>query len=226
VALKKTDRPTDWRAIDRWADGVGWIAHPDETMQRASHALAVEDEVWVVDPVDVPGLDDLLDQYGTVAGVVILLDRHTRDAAAVANRHDVAVHLPEMMAGRESEIDAPVKLTTATLGETGYGVYDLVDNRFWHEAFLYSEDTGQLIVPEAVGTARHYLAAGERLGVHPALRVLPPRRLGRLTLERIDVGHGEGVSENPAGAIDDALSGSRRRAPRLYARAIKQFVLS
>ena len=46
--------------IDRFDGGVGWIAYPEETMERASHALAVHDEegdadeVWVIDPVDAP----------------------------------------------------------------------------------------------------------------------------------------------------------------------------
>ena len=42
----------EYREIDRWDRGVGWIAHPGETMQRASHAL-VGDEggLWVIDPV-------------------------------------------------------------------------------------------------------------------------------------------------------------------------------
>jgi hypothetical protein len=29
----------------RWDDGVGWIAYPDERMERTSTALAVDDEV-------------------------------------------------------------------------------------------------------------------------------------------------------------------------------------
>jgi len=73
------------REIDRWDGGIGWIAYPDEGMQRASHALAGDDGgAWVVDPVDVRGVDDLLDSVGDVAGVVVCLDRHKRVSSSVS----------------------------------------------------------------------------------------------------------------------------------------------
>jgi hypothetical protein len=225
VALKKTTRATDWREIDRWEGGVGWLAHPDEAMQRASHAVAVDDEVWLVDPIDVPDLGDLLAEFGTVAGVVLLLDRHKRDAARLANRHGVAVHVPATMAGIDADLDAPVEPVAGSLTDTGYAVQELIDNRFWREAVLYSEETGQLIVPEALGTASFYRAPGERLGVSPPLRLWPPRRLDALSPDRIDVGHGTGIDDDAAGALADALDGARRRAPTLYARTIRDFLL-
>src|SRR5699024_3715660 len=83
MPMKDTGR-TDLVTIDRFDGGVGWLAHPDERMQRASHALSTDDGVWLVDPVDADGLDDLLAEEGDVAGVVILLDRHKRDAARLA----------------------------------------------------------------------------------------------------------------------------------------------
>jgi hypothetical protein len=72
------------------------------------------------------------------------------------------------------------------------------------------------VVPEAVGTAAYYLAAGERLGVHPALRLRPPRTLARFDPDRILVGHGAGVHDDATAVLDDALDGARRRTPRLY----------
>jgi len=112
--------------IDRFDRGVGWIAYPEETMERASHALAVpndetaEDDVWVIDPVDAPGLDDLLAEFGSVAGVVVCLDRHKRDSAAVATRHDVPVYVPEWMTGVADEIDAPVRRFSSRLADSGF----------------------------------------------------------------------------------------------------------
>ena len=32
VLAKATDRATEFEEVDRAADGVGWIAHPEETM--------------------------------------------------------------------------------------------------------------------------------------------------------------------------------------------------
>lgn len=214
--------PTDdARVIDRWEAGLGWIAHPGERLARASHALAAGEEVWVVDPVDFGGLDDLLAGLGAVAGVVVGLDRHERDAAAVANRHDVAVHLPGPLARIADDLDAPTATFEGSLADTGYRTVEVVDNRLWAEVALYHEGHGTLLVPEAVGTADHYVAARERLGVHPFLRLRPPRRaLSGLAPERILLGHGEGVHEDAPAALGAALRGARRTAPLLYAKVL------
>lgn len=219
-----TPEPT---VIDRWDGGVGWIAHPEETLQRASHALAVDDEVWVLDPVDGPGVDDLLAEYGEVAGVVVCVDRHTRDADALARRHDAPVYVPDWMTNVAGDLDATVERFGRELADTGIRALTVRDSLLppWQELGLYREADGTLVVPEAVGTADYYLAAGERLGVHPMLRAVPPTRpLGRLSPERVLVGHGEGVFEDATGTLRDALAGSRRRAPGLYVRTLRRFV--
>lgn len=213
---------TDWREIDTFDGGFGWIAHPTEDMQRASHGLVVDGEVWLVDPVDAEGLDEYVTAYGEVAGVVILLDRHKRDAAAIARRHDVPVHVPHPLEGTAAEIDAPVARFRHDLGDTHYAAYPLVDRYVWHEAALYSDETGVLVVPEAVGTAAYFRVGDERLGVHPVLRMRPPKSLARLSPERVLVGHGAGVHEDAAGALDDAIAGSRRRMPRQYWQILKE----
>ena len=87
MPIKSSGTPSSWREIREWDGAASWIAFPDEKMKRASHALADGDDVWLVDPVDVDGLDDTLADLGTVRGVVVLLDRHTRDSAALARRH-------------------------------------------------------------------------------------------------------------------------------------------
>jgi hypothetical protein len=203
--------------IDRYDGGVGWIAHPDETMRRASHAVEGDGGLWVVDPVDADGLDDLLAEYGDPEGVVVLLDRHKRDAAAVAARHDVAVHVPEWMDGVVSEIDAPTRRFGDELG--GLHASRLVDNPLWQEATLFDGET--LIVPEALGTVEYFRASGEELGVHPMLRVLPPTELRHHDPERLLVGHGEGIFEDVGRTIRRAVDGSRRRAISLYAKNVR-----
>lgn len=226
MTIKRTGRATDWREIDRWEGGTGWIAHPDEAMQRASHALATgEDDVWVIDPVDVEGLDDLLADLGDVAGVAVLLDRHTRDADAIARRYDVPVSVPEWMTGVAEKVDAPLNRFDHSLPGTGYGVYKLVDNRFWQEAMLYDPISRTMVVPEAVGTNDFSVTGRERVGVQAALRLTPPRKLGQLSPDRLLVGHGDGIMENADRALTDALEGSRRRAPGLYAESLREFVL-
>ena len=202
--------------IDRFEGGVGWFAHPDETMQRASHAVESDGDLWILDPVDVDGLDDLLAEYAEPAGVVVLLDRHKRDSAAIANRHDVPVYVPEWMDGVESELDAPVQRFSGELGD--FDVWRLIDNPLWQEAALFDGET--LVVPEALGTASYFLAPGEELGVHPMLRVLPPKRLGEYSPDRLLVGHGAGIDERVGDTVRKALASSRRSAPSLYLKSI------
>jgi hypothetical protein len=224
----KGDEP-DLHEIDRYDGGVGWIAYPDETMERASHAFAVrneetdEDDVWVVDPVDAPGVDGLLDELGTVAGVVVGLDRHKRDCAEIAARHDVPVYVPEWMTGVADDLgpDVDIERFGSRLADTGFEAIRIRDSSIppWQEVGLFDGET--LIVPESLGTGSYFRGDRERLGVHPMLRLTPPTTtLSGLNPERVLVGHGVGVHERAAVAVEDALSDSRRKAPGLYAKTI------
>lgn len=226
MPMKGRDRPS-MREVDRWEGGVGWIAHPDEGIQRASHAFAVDGDVWVVDPVDAPDLDELLAEFGEVVGVVVCLNRHTRDAAAIAARHGVSVWVPEWMSGVAEDVEAPVERFGRDLDDTGYRAIRVVDTSFpqWQEVALYNDLDGTLIVPEAVGTAPYYRAPGERLGVHPMLRLFPPRRaLSGLTPERVLVGHGAGIADDATAALRDALRDARKNIAGAYGRAAKNFL--
>jgi len=217
-------------SIDRFDGGVGWIAYPDETMERASHALVAStddgpDDVWVVDPVDAPGLDDLLEPLGTVAGVVVCLDRHKRDAAAVATRHDVPVFVHERMTGVKDAIDAPVRRFGRKLADSGFETVPIRNSTVppWQEVGLFDGET--LVVPESLGSASYFRGDRERLGVHPMLRFTPPReRLAGLNPERVLVGHGVGVLEDAGAVIEEALANSRTKAPGLYARTLRDAV--
>ncbi|GAB3028996.1 hypothetical protein [Natronobiforma cellulositropha] len=227
MALRVDDQEGSLREIEVFDGGFSWIAHPDETMQRASHALAANGEVWVVDPVDAAGLDDHLAELGPVAGVVVCLDRHKRDAAALAKRHDCPVYLPEFFDGVAEDLPAetPIGRFESELGETGIEAHIVRDSRFWQEVALYDPAHRTLLVPESVGTAAYFRTGNERLGVHPMRRAFPPRDAlepfvaepGR-PLERVLVGHGPAVTRGARVALREALSGSRRRLPRLYAK--------
>ena len=203
MSMKGSGSATNFREVDRFDGGVSWIAYPEETMQRASHALADDGDVWLV-------------EFGTIAGVVVLLDRHERDAAAIARRHGVSVYVPDSIRGTVGSLNAPVERFDRYLADTGYQVRRIVDKPFWKEAALYNADNGTLVVPEAVGTAEYFTTGEERLGVHPMLRAFPPERLRGLSPERVLVGHGRGVSSHAAAVLRDAIEGSYRRAPWLY----------
>jgi hypothetical protein len=211
---------TEPAVVDRFEGGVGWIAYPDEKMRRASHAVESAGELWVFDPVDADGVDGLLAEYDAdVGGVAVGLDRHTRDASAIANRHDVAVHVPSWMTGVVRDLEAPIERFDDELA--GFAVNRLVDNPFWQEAVFYDGET--LLVPEAVGTSPVFRAASEALGVHPMLRLLPPRSLRQYDPERLLVGHGEGVFEDVSRTLREAIDGSRAKAPGLYLRSVREF---
>lgn len=187
-------------------------------MERASHALVTDAGSWLVDPVDAPGLDDLLAEHGEVRGVIVLLDRHRRDAALLADRHGVPVTLIGPLGRLADEINVAVERVEGGIPDTRYRSIVLYDNRVWREVVLYDPANGTMIVPEAVGTAGYYRAPGERLGVHPMLRLTPPRKLVDHEPSRLLVGHGRGIETDASTVLAEALDGARRHLPGAIAR--------
>ena len=178
--------------------GVSWTAAEPAYMQRGSHALATADGVWLVDPVDGDGLDEMIAPLGPVRGVLQLLDRHPRDGAALAARHGV----PLLAVPFSAVPGAP------------FEVVPVVERRWWREVALWWPGHRALVVPEALGTAPYYLAPGAMVGIHPMLRMLPPKVLGGLAPLHLLPGHGPPVSgPDVAEAVDAALEHSRRDIP-------------
>ena len=188
-------------AVTEWNGGFSWIAHPEEDAERASHALATDDGVWVVDPVDAAGLDEALGGLGDVAGVAVLQNRHTRDAAAVAERHEVPVSVPEWMDLTRDKLDADAEATGETLGGTDYAVRELRRSEEWEEAVLWSESAAALLVPETLGTLPAFTGGDGDLGLHPAVDE-PPELLTEWAPGHVLVGHGVSLHE----AASEALS--------------------
>jgi hypothetical protein len=183
-----------FRFCDESEHGFGWIV-ADEAMQRCSHALVVDGRVWVIDPLAWTAAEERIRSLGEPAGVVQLLDRHNRDCAAIAERLGVP-HL------RVPDVLPP------------FEVVRVVNGPGWHERALWWPDGRVLVAADALGTADYFRARGERLAVHPLLRLLPPRRLDRFEPEVVLVGHGEGVRVDAAAALHEALRTSRWRIPR------------
>ena len=127
-----------------------------------------------------------------VAGVIQLLD-----CAAIATRFGVRHHvLPR--------------------GAVGPVVFIPISR---HEVALWWPDERVLVCAEALGTAAFFRAGDERLGVHPLLRLRPPR----LDLEPdvILCGHGPGLYGDAAAALREALRTSRRRLPQQLVSAVR-----
>lgn len=219
MPFKATGEAGDLTVVDEWDGGLGWIAHPEETMQRASHALVVDGDVWVVDPVDSAGLDDLLSDLGTVVGVVVLLDRHQRDADAVARRFDVPVYHPSYV---DREFDAAVERLGVRLPDTEFRVIHSVDVPLWQEAALFDGET--LVVADALGTVEYFTVGPERIGVHPMIRPIPPMALRDLAPSRILVGHGEGLFDDAESGLARAIDGARNRLPQAWLKAVRSLL--
>jgi hypothetical protein len=190
----------------RWVDeqewGFGWIAPERPQLQLASHAFLAEGGAWVVDPIDGEGVEERIRALGEPAGVIQLLDRHTRDCATLARRLDVPHHVVPFV-------------------DVGpFEAIPLVRRSQWQEAALWWPEGCVLVCADALGTVPHYFAlGGEPLGVHPFLRLTPPRTLADFEPEHVLCGHGEGVHEHAAEAVRGALEHSRRRLPRLLLEA-------
>jgi hypothetical protein len=183
------------RFVDETDFGFGWT--PDDKLARTAHALAVGGEVWILDAFEGEGVDDRIAALGgEVRGVVQLLDRHARDCEAFARRYDVPHYVVP---------DSP------TLGP--FEITRVARVPGWLEVALWWPARRVLAVADALGTVRYFRAGGERIGVHPFLRLLPPKRLARYEPEHILVGHGDGVHDDAAAALHDALRTARRRMP-------------
>ncbi|MGD9571888.1 MAG: hypothetical protein AB7V62_08400 [Thermoleophilia bacterium] len=187
--------------------GAGWIAPEPAVMLRASHAIVAGDGTWLVDPVDGEGLDDLLAPLPPVRGVLQLLDRHPRDCAPLAERFGVPLHVTP----GEAVPGLPLR------------VVPLTRRRWWRETALWWPETRSLVVPESLGTSPYFLArAGDPLGVHPAIRLTPPRGLRAFEASRLLCGHGApAAGEGTADAIRRALDGSRRDLPGVLWRTLR-----
>ena len=90
----------------------------------------------------------------------------------------------------------------------------MIHNRFWKEVAIWSPSERALIVPEAVGTAPYFRSGDEPIGIHPFLRLIPPRKLAAYEPVHLLTGHGTGMhGPGTPAALRDALDGSRRRLP-------------
>ena len=182
--------------IQRHAVGVTW--HESAGMARAAHAVADGERVWLIDPFEDAAALEAAAELGTPAGVLQLLDRHQRDGEAIAQR-----------------LGVPLTRLPSALPDTPFEVQSVVNRRWWKEIALWWPAQRTLIVAEALGTVELF-ALGRPAGVHPMLRMVPPRAaLSGFGPERLLVGHGPALETGAAAAVDGALAHSRSDMPKL-----------
>ena len=178
---------------DRGEHGFSWIV--DEPMARASHALAANGRLWLVDPIDCPEAIDRAIALGEPAAVLQLLDRHNRDCAAVAER-----------------LGVPHLVAPAAVPNSPFEVVDVVRRKRWQEVALWWPATATLVVAEALGTTVFFTVAGDPVGVHGLLKPFPPTVLLGFEPEHLLVGHGEGLhGPGTTRAMATAVGRSRLR---------------
>jgi hypothetical protein len=182
--------------VQRHAIGVTWVEQ--NAMARAAHALVDGVRVWLIDPYENAEALAAVAELGTPAGVLQLLDRHNRDCEPIAQRLGVPLsRLPVEIAG------------------TPFEAIPLISNRAWREVALWWAEEQALVVAEAIGTAPAF-ALGRRAGVHPMLRVIPPRaQLSKFQPGRLFVGHGQPLESGANAAVHEALARARQDLPRL-----------
>ena len=185
---------------DEFEHGFGW--HSEDRLRRTSHAILSGGRVWLTDVVDGDELDERVAGLGEPAAVVQLIDRHKRDCAVVAERLGVPLHVTPF----------------APLEGVPFVAFPIVRRRFWREVALWFADERALVCADALGSLAYFRAPGESFGVHPALRVFPPRRsLAGLEPEHVLFGHGAGFhGAEAAEALRTALETSRRRLPEAW----------
>jgi hypothetical protein len=193
------------RFCDELDGGFGWVVD-DEKLARCSHALVHDGRVWLVDPVDGEGVEERVRAAGEPAGVIQLLGRHNRDCAVLAARLGVPHH------------EVPVELIDGA-------PFDFLVVRkgwAWKEVALWWRERRFLVCADALGTVGYFVARGERLGVHPLLRPIPPRRrLGHVQPDAVLCGHGEGILSGASPPFQEALSTARRRIPGALASGLR-----
>ena len=186
------------RFCDEFEASFGWTPARPEVQQRASHAVAAGGRVWIIDALDGDGIDERIHALGEPAGVVQLLDRHNRDCRAVAERFRIPHHVTHFGGVR----DAP------------FEVVRVIDLPGWREAALWFPSERILVCADAVGSASYFRAKGEPVGVHPLLRLWPPKGLARFEPNQLLLGHGEGIAgDQAAQALQTAVRTARRRIP-------------
>jgi hypothetical protein len=182
--------------LQRHALGVTWIEQSG--MSRAAHALLTDQRVWLIDPFEDDAALGTASSLGPPAGVLQLLDRHNRDCRAIATR-----------------LDVPLLRLPQRVPDTPFEVVSVLSLSRWREVALWWPQAGALIIAEAIGTAPAF-ALGRRAGVHPMLRLIPPRaQFSGYEPSTLLVGHGRTLESEAAAALREALDHSRSDIPRL-----------
>lgn len=184
------------RFVDEFEHGFGWIE--DARLHRTAHALLAGGRVWVIDPFEADGVLERIRALGEPAGVIQLIDRHARDGAAFA-----------------WELGVPLHVVPRSVPDSPFTILPVVSRRLWQEVALWWPEERVLVAADSLGTLPFFRAGEEPIGIHPLVRLFPPKILSGLDPRHVLVGHGLGRhGDQGATEVDDAIAKARRRLPR------------
>jgi hypothetical protein len=182
--------------VEEHALGLTWVVA--DPMERAFHALVGDGQVWLVDPLDGPEIEDAV-ALGEPAGVLQLLDRHNRDCVEIAGRLGVPhLKVPDSVPGSPFEAIPAVRIPR------------------WRETALWWPQRKALVVAEVLAANPMQTGGAQRVGMHLFLRPWPPSSLRGYRPEHLLLGHGKGVHGVEATeAVETAYARARRDLPRV-----------
>jgi hypothetical protein len=208
----------------RFERGFGWMPEPGTLMDQSCTALAFDRQVWLIDPLRMPGIEDELEALGKPAGIVMTIGWHDRDVDWYAARYGIPVYAAAHL--RAVLVRSDVRRVVGTVPGTPFQLLDVSGRRmsgFWTESALWWPAEAVLVTGDALGSASYFVpppdsagtagtagAAGSQLGVHPVRRLWPPIQLRALKPRRVFPGHGRCVESDAARALGRALEDSRK----------------
>jgi hypothetical protein len=170
----------------------------------------VEGRVWLIDPLRSEGIEKEIAALGKPAGLISTVGWHDRDVDWFAALYGVPVFVGRHV--RNVLFRTPVQRVDRLVPGTPF---ELINTSmrglmgWWTECAVWWPEEGVLVTGDCVGCAPYFVREGERLGVHPIVRLSPPVRLKAIRPRRVFVGHGESVHDGAAEALERAVRTAR-----------------
>lgn len=190
-------------------------------MQRSSTALSIDGRVWLVDPERAPGIADEIRALGTPAGIISTVGWHDRDVDWFASLLNVPVYGASYLNIRLFR--TPMREVASVIPGTPLRVIDASMRgvfSFWREGAIWWPETRTLITGDSIGTASYFVGDGGPAGVHPLMRLSPPRALAGLDPLHLYCGHGPSLHHGAGVAVDRAVHTARSGLLKAWMRSI------
>ena len=207
----------------RFERGFGWMAEPAHYMERSSTALAVDGNVWLIDPERTAGIEAEFEALGKPVAIISSVGWHDRDVDWYAARYGIPVYGGRWL--RNTLFRTPL---TRVDREVPNSPFQLIDTSmrgllgWWTESAVWWPQERVLVTGDCLGTAVYFVAENQKLGVHPFRLLSPPRVLRGLAPRRIFCGHGQGLHDGAGEALERALRDTHGSPVRAWGSAVRR----